>query len=125
MIPGYRPSARQASARFVVHCRLRPVLACCNNERVPSQYHGGYRERGRTWAWGWGTSTSDGAQNVSTPKPTDELRGLYQEMPRLNAGFLRVSDLHTIYFEEYGNPNGLPALVVHGGPGAGSHPKHA
>jgi proline iminopeptidase len=35
---------------------------------------------------------------------------------------LTVSDLHEIYFEECGNPNGKPVLMVHGGPGAGSGP---
>jgi proline iminopeptidase len=32
---------------------------------------------------------------------------------------LRVSAEHEIYFEECGNPNGKPALFVHGGPGSG------
>ena len=39
-------------------------------------------------------------------------------MPR-KSGMLRVSDLHEIYYEECGNPEGKPALFVHGGPGAG------
>ena len=122
----HRLSARQASvAPFVVRSRLCPVSARSRGERAPSQSDVGTRERARTWAWGWGTSGSDGTQIVGTPKPTEALLGLYQETPRLNAGILRVSDLHTIYFEEYGNPNGIPALVVHGGPGAGCYPKHA
>lgn len=32
---------------------------------------------------------------------------------------LAVSDLHTIVYEEVGNPNGRPALFLHGGPGVG------
>lgn len=32
---------------------------------------------------------------------------------------LRVSDLHEIYIAEYGNPQGKPVVVLHGGPGAG------
>ena len=35
---------------------------------------------------------------------------------------IKVSDLHEIYVEECGNPNGKPALMVHGGPGAGCSP---
>jgi proline iminopeptidase len=35
---------------------------------------------------------------------------------------LRVSQLHEIYVAEYGNPAGKPALIVHGGPGAGINP---
>jgi proline iminopeptidase len=39
-------------------------------------------------------------------------------------GRLRVSDLHEIYFEEVGNPNGKPVVFVHGGPGGGVEPSH-
>ena len=35
---------------------------------------------------------------------------------------LKVSDLHEIYVEECGNPDGKPVLMVHGGPGAGCGP---
>jgi prolyl aminopeptidase (EC:3.4.11.5). Serine peptidase. MEROPS family S33 len=37
---------------------------------------------------------------------------------------LRVSALHEIYVEECGNPDGKPALFVHGGPGGGCEPWH-
>ncbi len=39
-------------------------------------------------------------------------------------GHLRVSDLHTIYWEESGDPAGIPAVFVHGGPGGGTEPAH-
>lgn len=42
-----------------------------------------------------------------------------------NEGFLEVSDIHQIYYAEYGNSHGIPAVVNHGGPGSGSKPKHA
>jgi proline iminopeptidase len=35
---------------------------------------------------------------------------------------LRVSDLHTIVYEQVGNPDGRPALFLHGGPGVGISP---
>ena len=35
---------------------------------------------------------------------------------------LPVSDLHTIVYEEAGNPEGRPALFLHGGPGVGIRP---
>ena len=35
-----------------------------------------------------------------------------------------VSDLHTIYVEQCGNPNGQPILFIHGGPGGGTDPIH-
>ena len=33
-----------------------------------------------------------------------------------------VSPLHQIYYEECGNPNGAPVVVLHGGPGSGCNP---
>ena len=43
----------------------------------------------------------------------------FPEIGPYNTGFLKVSDLHTIYFEEAGNPHGKPVIFVHGGPGGG------
>jgi len=37
---------------------------------------------------------------------------------------LKVDDLHELYIEECGSPNGIPVLFVHGGPGAGSEEYH-
>ena len=48
---------------------------------------------------------------------------LYPPIEARRSGFLRVSDLHEIYWEESGNPNGLPVLGIHGGPGGGSSPE--
>jgi proline iminopeptidase len=39
-------------------------------------------------------------------------------------GMLEVDELHTIYWEEVGNPHGVPVLFLHGGPGAGLSPQH-
>jgi proline iminopeptidase len=39
-------------------------------------------------------------------------------------GMLAVDELHTIYWEECGNPDGVPVLFLHGGPGAGLSPQH-
>ena len=35
-----------------------------------------------------------------------------------------VSDLHTLYIEECGNPNGVPVVFLHGGPGGSCEPGH-
>jgi proline iminopeptidase len=51
-------------------------------------------------------------------------RDLYPEIDARSTGVLRVSDVHEIYFEESGNPDGKPVVFVHGGPGAGTDPKH-
>ena len=36
--------------------------------------------------------------------------GLYPEIVPYKTGRLKVSELHEIYFEECGNPNGKPAV---------------
>jgi proline iminopeptidase len=53
-----------------------------------------------------------------------DLRELYPEIEPGRSGHLRVSDLHEIYWEECGNPDGKPALFVHGGPGGGTEPTY-
>jgi proline iminopeptidase len=50
-------------------------------------------------------------------------RRLYPPVKPYRTGRLRVSELHEIYFEESGNPQGKPALFLHGGPGGGTDPK--
>ncbi len=39
-----------------------------------------------------------------------------------NSGMLEVGDGHRVYWESCGNPNGKPAIFLHGGPGSGSTP---
>ncbi len=50
-------------------------------------------------------------------------RRLYPPVKPYRTGRLRVSELHEIHFEESGNPQGKPALFLHGGPGGGTDPK--
>lgn len=52
-----------------------------------------------------------------------ERRTLYPEIEPYRSGRLAVSDVHELYFEESGNPNGKPAVFLHGGPGGGTDPK--
>ena len=47
----------------------------------------------------------------------------YPALKPFNSGFLRVSPLHEIYYEESGNPKGKPVVFLHGGPGGGTDPK--
>ncbi|WP_415893499.1 prolyl aminopeptidase [Neptuniibacter sp. PT8_73] len=48
----------------------------------------------------------------------------YPEIHPYNEFQLEVSDTHNIYVEESGNPQGIPALFIHGGPGGGTAPAH-
>lgn len=49
-----------------------------------------------------------------------EQRTLFPEIVPYHSGFLRVSTLHTLYYEEVGNPEGVPVVFLHGGPGVGA-----
>jgi len=54
---------------------------------------------------------------------TEPRRTLYPEIEPFDAGTLQVSPLHTLYYEQCGNPRGKPVVFLHGGPGAGCNPK--
>ena len=43
----------------------------------------------------------------------------YPEIEPYDHGMLDVGDGHRMYWEACGNPDGKPAVVVHGGPGSG------
>lgn len=55
---------------------------------------------------------------------TAHRKTLYPPVEPLETGWLRVSDLHNIYYEVSGNPAGKPAVFVHGGPGGGTEAAH-
>ncbi|PAX52405.1 prolyl aminopeptidase [Brunnivagina elsteri] len=50
------------------------------------------------------------------------MKQLYPSREAYKEGKLQVSDLHTIHFEESGNPQGKLIVVLHGGPGGGCPP---
>ena len=47
------------------------------------------------------------------------INNLYPEIEPFSKNHLKVSDLHQMYYEECGNPNGIPVVFLHGGPGSG------
>lgn len=53
-----------------------------------------------------------------------QLRSLYPAITPYESGFLRVSPIHELYWEQSGNPQGKPVVFLHGGPGGGTDPKH-
>ncbi|WP_019067635.1 prolyl aminopeptidase [Streptomyces hokutonensis] len=48
--------------------------------------------------------------------------GLYPEIEPYDHGMLDVGDGNLVYWETCGNPQGKPAVVLHGGPGSGCSP---
>lgn len=53
-----------------------------------------------------------------------ELRTLYPPIEPYDSGMLDVSDGNALYWEVCGNPDGKPAVMLHGGPGAGCTAEH-
>jgi proline iminopeptidase len=49
---------------------------------------------------------------------------LYPDIEPYRTGWLEVGDGQELWWEECGNPAGIPLLVVHGGPGGGCVPEH-
>ena len=47
---------------------------------------------------------------------------LYPELEPFNKNWLKVDNLHQVYYEECGNPQGVPVVFLHGGPGSGCNP---
>ena len=47
---------------------------------------------------------------------------LYPAIEPFDQRMIDVGDGHSVYFEQCGNPDGIPVLVCHGGPGGGCSP---
>jgi len=70
--------------------------------------------------------------SLQTPKPTQKskafrppaLMDLFPHIIPYSSGYLQVDHVHNIYWEQSGNPDGVPIVMLHGGPGAGASPMH-
>ncbi|MDY0046960.1 MAG: prolyl aminopeptidase [Thauera propionica] len=68
--------------------------------------------------------------SVSAPVGEPALAGveteavLFPPLEPFDTGMLAVGDGHRLYYEQCGDPNGLPVLFLHGGPGSGCCPRH-
>ena len=49
---------------------------------------------------------------------------MYDPIEPFDTGMLPVSPLHTLYYEQCGNPQGNPVVFLHGGPGGGLSPDY-
>ncbi|MFJ2987301.1 prolyl aminopeptidase [Collimonas sp. NPDC087041] len=67
------------------------------------------------------TSSQPAVQQTS---PASQLLGLYPPLEPFKSGKLDVGDGHQVYWEMCGNPNGKPAVFLHGGPGGGCNADH-
>lgn len=53
-----------------------------------------------------------------------EQRSLYPPIEPYRTDMLKVSEIHAMFYQEAGNPQGKPALFLHGGPGVGILPDY-
>ena len=51
-------------------------------------------------------------------------KDIYPDIEAYDSGMLALDNLHQMYYEQSGNPKGVPVLFLHGGPGAGANPTH-
>lgn len=54
--------------------------------------------------------------------PVTPLRPIFPEVKPYETGMLAVDAPHKLYWEQSGNPDGVPIVFVHGGPGGGASP---
>lgn len=52
------------------------------------------------------------------------MKTLYDPIEPYQHGMLKVSDIHELYYEQCGNPDGQPVVFLHGGPGGGLTPDY-
>lgn len=63
-------------------------------------------------------------QAPTTNTRRQPLLDLFPPIIPYSSGFLAVDNTHNLYWEQSGNENGIPVLLLHGGPGAGATPTH-
>jgi proline iminopeptidase len=64
-------------------------------------------------------ATLQGAAATAAGRIMTMLRDLYPGIEPYVSGRLQVDEIHSLYWEECGNPDGIPVVFLHGGPGGG------
>lgn len=52
----------------------------------------------------------------------DQVPAAWLDVPT-TSGFLEVGESHVIYWRSFGQPDAMPVIALHGGPGSGSNPR--
>jgi proline iminopeptidase len=61
---------------------------------------------------------------MSNLENTLQVSDFFPEIAPYDGGMLPLDARHTMYWEQSGNPAGVPVVFLHGGPGAGASPQH-
>eukprot|EP00937_MAST-01D_sp_MAST-1D-sp2_P004383 g4383.t1 len=67
----------------------------------------------------WVSPPASDASQQATTNAVKYPTTLYPNIEPYQTGMLDVGDGHTLYYEQCGNPSGVPAIFLHGGPGGG------
>ena len=67
---------------------------------------------------------ADKSHTTETRTRRSLLLDLFPPTTPYSTGYLSVDDIHDLYWEQSGNPDGIPIILLHGGPGAGAGPVH-
>jgi proline iminopeptidase len=62
-------------------------------------------------------------KNNNNNNKTKNMRKKYTKLKPYSTDSIQVSDIHNVFFYQYGNPMGIPVFFIHGGPGDFSNPK--
>jgi proline iminopeptidase len=68
------------------------------------------------------TSADTVSQTAPTAPAAPARLQLYPALEPFATGTLDVGDGHVLFYEQCGNPNGQPVVMLHGGPGGGANP---
>lgn len=61
---------------------------------------------------------------MNPPLDSDQRTEIYPHLEPYVSNRLKLDSVHEMYWEASGNPQGVPVLFLHGGPGAGASPSH-
>ena len=61
---------------------------------------------------------------ITYSEKNESLNSFYPEIQPYKTELFKVSDIHTLYVEQSGNPKGRPVVFLHGGPGGGTNSDH-
>jgi proline iminopeptidase len=61
---------------------------------------------------------------MNPPLDSAQRTEIYPHLEPFVSGRLALDPVHEMYWEVSGNPQGVPVLFLHGGPGAGASPSH-
>src|SRR4029079_17069432 len=118
---GVQPPARTSSARRAARVRKNTVPPNAGYHLMrPRAARANSREAGMRASSMALLEAENRMPRSETPLRSD----LFPEISPYASGMLAVDGRHTIYWEQSGNPEGVPVVFLHGGPGAGSAPVH-